>query len=171
MHRTTSHLHPSDIPAAGYQRDGKEEKAVCSPLCHVPKVNIQQDKTHGVASLFFPLTLHPAAVQRTGNASWLVTSVGLTFYPMVDSAAEVSEYPPASPPLSFHPLVVNEAEEDETSSRLSPTIVPPVVVNEAEGDVTSSRLPATIVLLAGSQRSGSGRNKLSSIPHYRSTRW
>lgn len=127
MCRTTSHLHPSDIPAAGYQRDGKEEKAACSPLCHVPKVNIQQDRTHGFASLFFPLTLHPAAVQRTENASWLLTSVRLTFYPMVDSAAEVSEYPPVS--------------------------------------------PLTIVLPAGSQRSGRGQNKLSSIPNYRSTRW
>ena len=115
----------------------------------MPKVNIQQDRTHGFASLFFPLTLHPAAVLRTGNASWLLTSVSLTFYPMVDSAAEVSEYPPAYPPLSFHPLVVNEAE----------------------GDVTSSRLSPTIVLLAGSQRSGRGRDKLPSILHYRSTRW
>lgn len=97
MRRTTLHLLPSGVPAAGYQRDGKEEKAACSPLCHVPKVNIQQDRTHGFASLFFPLTLHPAAVQRTGNASWLLTSVSLTFYPMVDSAAEVSEYPPVSP--------------------------------------------------------------------------
>lgn len=89
---------------------------------------------------------------------------------MVDSAAEVSEYPPAYPTLSFHawavimligilillaypllsfyPLIVNEAEENETSSRLSPTIVLPT----------------------GSQRSGRERNKLSSIPHYRSTR-
>lgn len=101
----------------------------------------------GFASLFFPLTLHPAAVQRTENASWLLTSVSLTFYPMVDSAAEISEYPPAYPPLSFHawavimligilillvypplsfyPPVVNEAEENETGSRLSPTIVLP----------------------------------------------
>ena len=126
MHRTTSHLYQSDIPAAGYQRDGKEEKAACSPLCHVPKVNIQQDRTHGFAPLFFLITLHPAAVQRTGNASWLLTSVSLTFYQMVDSAAEVSEYPPVS--------------------------------------------PLTIVLPAGSQRSGRGQNKLSSIPHYRSTR-
>ena len=142
MHRTTSHLHPSDIPAAGYQRDGKEEKAACSPLCHVPKVNIQQDRTHGFASLFFPLTLHPAAVQRTGNASWLLTSVSLTFYPMMDSAAEVSKYSPAYLTLSFHPPAVNEAEEDETSSRLSPTIVPP----------------------AGSQRSGRGEHA-SHPPH------
>ena len=149
MHRTASHLYQSDIPAAGYQRDGKEEKAACSPLCHVPKVNIQQDRTHGFAPLFFLITLHPAAVQRTGNASWLLTSVSLTFYPMMYSAAEVSEYPPAYPPLSFYPLVVNEAEENKTSSRLSPTIVPP----------------------AGSQRSGREQNKLSSIPHYRSTRW
>ncbi len=170
MHRTTSHLHPSDIPAAGYQRDGKGEKAACSPLCHVPKVNIQQDRTHGFASLFYPLTLHPAAVQRTGNASWLLTSVSLTFYPMMDSAAEVSKYSPAYLTLSFHPPAVNEAEEDETSSRLSSTIVPPVVVNEAEGDVTSSRLSSTIVPPDGSQRSGRGRNKLPSIPHYRSTR-
>lgn len=112
-------------------------------------MNIQQDRTHGFASLFFPLTLHPAAVQRTGNASWLLTSVSLMFYPMVDSAAEVSEYSPAYPSLSFHPLVVNEAEEDETSSRLSPTIVPPT----------------------GSQRSGRGRNKFPPTRHYRSTRW
>ena len=35
----------------------------------------------------------------------------------------------------------------------------------------SSRLSPTIVLPAGSQRSGRERNKLSSIPHYRSTRW
>lgn len=102
MRRTTSHLHPSGVPAAGYQREEKEEKAACHLLCHVPKVNIQQDRTHGFASLFFPLTLHPAAVQRTGNASRLLTSVSLTFYQMVDSAAEVSEYPPVSPPLSFH---------------------------------------------------------------------
>ena len=148
MHRTTSHLYQSDIPAAGYQRDGKEEKAACSPLCHVPKVNIQQDRTHGFAPLFFLITLHPAAVQRTGNASWLLTSVSLTFYPMVGSAAEVSEYPLAYPPLSFYPPVVNEAEENKTSSRLSPTIVLP----------------------AGSQRSGRGRNKFSPTRHYRSTR-
>ena len=126
MRRITSHLHPSGVPAAGYQRDGKEEKAACYPLCHVPKVNVLQDRAHGFASLFFPLTLHPAAVQRTGNANWLLTSVSLTFYPMMYSAAEVSEYPPVSPL----------------------TIVPPT----------------------GSQRSGRGRNKLSSIPHYRSTR-
>lgn len=43
MRWTTSHLHPSGVPAAGYQRDRKEEKAACSPLCHVPKVNIRQD--------------------------------------------------------------------------------------------------------------------------------
>ena len=110
-------------------------------------MNILQDRTHGFASLFFLITLHPAAVQRTGNASWLLTSVSLTFYPMVDSAAEVSEYPPAYPPLSFYPPAVNEAEGNVTSSRLSPTIVPP----------------------AGSQRSGRERDKLSSIPHYRST--
>lgn len=106
MRRTTSHLLPSGVPAAGYQRDGKEGKAACYPLCHVPKVNIQQDRTHGFASLFFPLTLHPAAVQRTGNASWLITSVSLTFYPMVDSAAEVSEYPLVYPTLSFHAWAV-----------------------------------------------------------------
>lgn len=149
-------------------------------------MNIQQDRTHGFASLCFPLTLHPAAVQRTGNASRLHTSVSLTFYPMMDSAAEVSEYPPvypslsfhawavimligilillAYPPLSFHPLIVNEAEENETSSRLSPTIVPPMVVNEAEGDETSSRLSPTIVPPAGSQRSGRGEHA-SHPPH------
>ena len=130
----------------------------------MPKVNIQQDRTHGFASLFFLITLHPAAVQRTGNASWLFTSVSLTFYPMVDSAAEVSAYPPAYPSLSFHPPEVNEAEEDKTSSRLSPTIVPPMVVNEAEGDETSSRLSPTIVLHAGSQRSGRGEHA-SHPPH------
>lgn len=43
MRSTTSHLHPSDIPAAGYQRDGKEGKAACYPLCHVPKVYVRQD--------------------------------------------------------------------------------------------------------------------------------
>ena len=149
-------------------------------------MNIQQDRTHGFASLFFLITLHPAAVQRTGNASWLLTSVSLTFYPMVDSAAEVSEYPPAYPPLSFYPPAVNEAEGNVTSSRLSPTIVPPAgsqrsgreqqalvypplsfyppVVNEAEEDETSSRLPATIVLPAGSQRSGRGEHA-SHPPH------
>lgn len=62
IHRTTSHLHPSGVPAAGYQRDGKEEKATCSPLCHVPKVNVRQDRTHGFASLFSHSTLHPADV-------------------------------------------------------------------------------------------------------------
>ena len=127
-------------------------------------MNIQQDRTHGFASLFFPLTLHPAAVQRTGNASWLLTSVSLTFYPMMDSAAEVSEYPPAYPPLSFYPPAVNEAEGNVTSSRLSPTIVPPMVVNEAEGDETSSRLSPTIVPPAGSQRSGRGEHA-SHPPH------
>ena len=156
-------------------------------------MNIQQDRTHGFASLFFPLTLHPAAVLRTGNASWLLTSVSLTFYPMVDSAAEVSEYSPAYPSLSFHawavimligifilltypllsfyPPVVNETEENETNSRLSPLSFYPLVVNEAEEDKTSSCLSPTIVLPAGSQRSGREQNKFSSIPHYRSTRW
>lgn len=43
MRRTTSHLLPSGVPAAGYQREEKEEKAACYPLCHVPKVNIRQD--------------------------------------------------------------------------------------------------------------------------------
>ena len=57
MRWTTSHLRPSDIPAAGYQRDGKGEKAACSPLCHVPKVNIQQDRTHGFCLTFFPYYL------------------------------------------------------------------------------------------------------------------
>ena len=43
MRRTTSHLHPSGVPAAGYQRGGNERKVACSPLCHVPKVNVRQD--------------------------------------------------------------------------------------------------------------------------------
>ena len=62
MRRITSHLLPSGVPAAGYQRGGKEEKVACYPLCHVPKVYVPQDRAHGFASLFFPLTLHPAAV-------------------------------------------------------------------------------------------------------------
>lgn len=62
MRRTTSHLLPSGVPAAGYQRNGKEEKAACYPLCHAPKVNVQQDRAHGFASLFSHPTLHPAAV-------------------------------------------------------------------------------------------------------------
>lgn len=62
MRWTTSHLHPSGVPAAGYQRGGKEEKAACYPLCHVPKVNIRQDRAHGFTSLFSHPTLHPAAV-------------------------------------------------------------------------------------------------------------
>ena len=134
-------------------------------------MNIQQDRTHGFASLFFLITLHPAAVQRTGNASWLLTSVSLTFYPMVDSAAEVSEYPPAYPPLSFYPPAVNEAEGNVTSSRLSPTIVPPAGSQRSgrERDKLSS-IPH-YRSTHGSQRSGRGRNKLPSIPHYRSTRW
>ena len=113
------HLLPSDIPAAGFQRDGKEEKAACSPLCHVPTVNIQQDRTHGFASLFFPLTLHPAAVQRTGNASWLLTSVSLTFYPMVDSAAEVSGYPPVGPLTIVLPA--GSQRSGRGRNKLSPT--------------------------------------------------
>ena len=169
MRWTTSHLLPSGVPAAGYQRDGKEEKAACSPLCHVPKVNIQQDRTHGFASLFFPLTLHPAAVQRTGNASWLLTSVSLTFYPMVDSAAEVSEYLLAYSTLSFHawavimligilillaypPLSFHAWAVIMLIGILILLAYPllsfyPPVVNEAEEN-----------------------EKLSSIPHYRSTR-
>ena len=169
MCRTTSHLHPSDILAAGCQRDGKEEKAACSPLCHVPKVNIQQDRTHGFASLFFPLTLHPAAVLRTGNASWLLTSVSLTFYPMVDSAAEVSEYPPANPPLSFHAWSVIMLIGILILLTYPLLSFYPPVVNEAEGDETSSHLSPTIVLPAGSQRSGREQNEFSPIPHYRST--
>lgn len=43
MRWKTSHLLPSGVPAAGYQRDGKEGKAVCYPLCHVLKVNVRQD--------------------------------------------------------------------------------------------------------------------------------
>ena len=162
MRRTTLHLLPSGVPAAGYQRDGKEEKAACYPLCHVPKVNVPQDRAHGFASLLSHPTLHPAAVQRTGNANRLLTSVSLTFYPMVDSAAEVSEYllvyPLLSfhawavimligilillayPLLSFHPLVVNEAEENKTNSRLSLLSSHPLVVNKAEENKTSSRL-------------------------------
>lgn len=62
MRWTTSHLLPSGVPAAGYQRDGKEEKAACYPLCHVPKVNVRQDRAHEFASLFSHPTLHPAAV-------------------------------------------------------------------------------------------------------------
>lgn len=62
MRRTTSHLLPSGVPAAGYQRGGKEEKAACYPLCHVPKVNVPQDRAHGFASLLSHPTLHPAAV-------------------------------------------------------------------------------------------------------------
>lgn len=62
MRRTTSHLHPSGVPAAGYQRGGKEEKAACYPLCHVLKVNVLQDRALGFTSLFSHPTLHPAAV-------------------------------------------------------------------------------------------------------------
>ena len=142
MRRTTSHLLPSGVPAAGYQRDGNERKVACSPLCYVPKVNVPQDRAHGFASLFFPLTLHPAAVQRTGNASRLHTSVSLTFYPIMDSAAEVSEYPPASPL----------------------TIVPRMGCHHAYWNSYTSRLPATIVPPAGSQRSGRG-DHASHPPH------
>lgn len=147
MRRTTSHLLPSGVTAAGYQRDGKEEKAACSPLCYVPKVNVPQDRAHEFASLFSHPTLHPAAVLRTGNASRLITSVSLTFYPMMDSAAEVSEYPPVSPPLSFHTWAVIML-----IGILILLVYPllsfyPPVVNEAEEN-----------------------EKLSSIPHYRSTR-
>lgn len=62
MHRTTLHLLPSGVPAAGYQRDGKEGKAACYPLCHVLKVNVLQDRALGFTSLFSHPTLHPAAV-------------------------------------------------------------------------------------------------------------
>ena len=168
---TTSHLLPSGVPAAGYQRDGKEEKAACSPLCHVPKVNIRQDRAHGFASLFSHPTLHPAAVLRTGNTSRLNTSVSLTFYPMMDSAAEVSEYLLAFPTLSFHAWAVTMLIGILILLAYPPLSFHPPVVNEAEENEASSRLPATIVPLAGSQRSGRERNKLSSIPHYRSTRW
>lgn len=171
MRRTTSHLLPSSVPAAGYQRNGKEEKAACYPLYHVPKVYVPQDRAHGFASLFFPLTLHPAAVQRTGNASRLITSVSLTFYPMVDSAAEVSEYLLAYPTLSFHAWAVIMLIGILILLVYPPLSFYPPVVNEAEENETSSRLPATIVPPAGSQRSGRGRNKLSPIPYYRSTRW
>ena len=112
---------------------------------------------------------------------------------MVDSPAEVSEYPPVSPPLSFHtwavimligilillaypPLSFHAWAVIMLIGILILLAYPllsfyPPVVNEAEGDETSSRLPATIVPPAGSQRSGRERNKLSSIPYYRSTRW
>lgn len=59
---TTSHLLPSGVPAAGYQREEKEEKAACYPLCHVPKVYVLQDRALGFTSLFSHPTLHPAAV-------------------------------------------------------------------------------------------------------------
>lgn len=62
MRWTTSHLLPSGVPAAGYQREEKEGKAACYPLCHVPKVNVLQDRALGFASLFSHPTLHPAAV-------------------------------------------------------------------------------------------------------------
>lgn len=62
MRRITSHFLPSGVPAAGYQRDGKEEKAACSPLCHVPEVNVLQDRALGFTSLFSHPALHPAAV-------------------------------------------------------------------------------------------------------------
>lgn len=62
MRRITSHLLPSGVPAAGYQRNGKEGKAACYPLCHVPKVNVLQDRALGFTSLFSHPTLHPAAV-------------------------------------------------------------------------------------------------------------
>lgn len=72
-----------------------------------------------VCLTFFPLTLHPAAVQRTGNASWLLTSVGLTFYPMMYSAAEVSEYPPVSP-LTIVPPTGSQ-RSGRGQKKLSPT--------------------------------------------------
>ena len=172
MRRTASHLYPSDILAAGYQRDGKEEKAACSPLCHVPKVNIQQDRTHGFASLLFSSYItsscRPANWERElaphfrqsdvlpdGGQRSRGFRISSRKSPHYRSSRRQSTKRKGTkqalvyPPLSFHPLVVNEAEENETSSRLSPTIVLP----------------------AGSQRSGRGRNKLPSIPHYRSTRW
>lgn len=62
MRRTTSHFLPSGVPAAGYQRGGKEGKAACYPLCHVPEVNVLQDRALGFTSLFSHPTLHPAAV-------------------------------------------------------------------------------------------------------------
>ena len=89
---------------------------------------------------------------------------------MVDSAAEVSEYPPVSPTLSFHTWAVIMLIEILILLAYPPLSFYPQVVNEAEGDETSSRLSPTIVLPAGSQRSGRKQNKLSSIPHYRSTR-
>lgn len=62
MRWTTSHLLPSGVPAAGYQRDGNERKAACYPLCHVPKVYVPQDRALGFTSLLSHPTLHPAAV-------------------------------------------------------------------------------------------------------------
>ena len=127
-------------------------------------MNIQQDRTHGFASLFFLITLHPAAVQRTGNASRLHTSVSLTFYPMMDSAAEVSEYPPVYPSLSFHAWAVIMLIGILILLAYPPLSFHPLIVNEAEGDETSSRLSPTIVLPAGSQRSGRGEHA-SHPPH------
>ena len=89
---------------------------------------------------------------------------------MVDSAAEVSEYPPVYPSLSFHAWAVIMLIGILILLAYPPLSFHPLIVNEAEGNETSSRLSLTIVLPAGSQRSGRERNKLSSIPHYRSTR-
>ena len=55
------------------------------------------------------------------------------------------------------------------SSRLSPTIVPRMGCYHAYWNSYTSRLSPTIVPPADSQRSGRERDKLSSIPHYRST--
>lgn len=90
---------------------------------------------------------------------------------MVDSEAEVSEYPLVSPPLSFHAWAVIMLIGILILLAYPLLSFYPLVVNEAVGNETSSRLPATIVLPADSQRSGRERNKLSPIPHYRSTRW
>ena len=88
---------------------------------------------------------------------------------MVDSAAEVSEDLLAYSTLSFHAWAVTMLIGILILLAYPLLSFHPPVVNEAEGNETSSRLSPTIVLPAGSQRSGRERNKLSPIPHYRST--
>lgn len=95
-----------------------------------------------VCLTFFLITLHPAAVQRTGNVNWLLTPVSLTFYPMMGRAAEVSEYPPVSPL----------------------TIVPPAGSQRSRREQNKFPSIPHYRSTRGSQRSGRGRNKLSSIP-------
>lgn len=90
---------------------------------------------------------------------------------MVDSAAEISKYPPAYPTLSFHAWAVIMLIGILILLAYPLLSFYPPVVNEAEENKTGSRLSPTIVLPAGSQRSGKERNRLSSIRHYRSTRW